>query len=314
MVTGARSQAATAHAGDVEWLSYYARTYDLQSKKAAELESKECLVMGFGPRPAGGGPGFQHCIDSLTPWNADANFALLGNLLSFWTLTGEVAAATARRGKTLVFWQSLFYPTLHPEFQGRNDRFRGHTFHEKGEPQMEPVQPGVAARAYLDSIATMFHDIQAQELDKILSVGKEMGRRSASHPATLLIVSHMMHDEVWGEGKWFKEYKGDNEHLAAVLGPDGYLVYLGYYDGVPPGTWDAVRRAKAKAAWIVVPLAGQNLNFEQYGDVMIDQHYEPGDAAVAMPGYDIKILPPSGITQLFVYELLMRAAGASATG
>jgi hypothetical protein len=124
----------------------------------------------------------------------------------------------------------------------------------------------------------------------------------------------MMHDELWGEGKWLKEYKGDNEHLAAVLGPDGYLVYLGYYDGVPPGTWDAVRRAKARAAWIIVPLAGQNLNFEQYGDVMIDQHYEPGDAAIAMPGYDIKILPPSGITQLLVYEALMRAAGASAIG
>jgi len=314
MVTGHHSPTASAHAGDVEWLSYCARTYDLELKKAAELESKKFLVLGSGPLPAGGAPGFQHWTDSLTPWNADANFALLGNLLSLWTLTGEVAAATARRGRTLVFWQSMFYPTLHPEFQGRNERYRGHTFHEKGEPHMDPVQPGVAARAYLDSIAAMFHDIQAQELDKIVSVGKEMARRSASHPATLLIVSHMMHNELWGEGKWFKEYKGDNEHLPAALGPDGYLVYLGYYDGVPPETWDAVRRAKARAAWIVVPLAGQNLNFEQYGDVMINQHYEPGDAAIAMPGYDIRILPPSGIAQLFVYELLMRAAGASAIG
>ena len=315
MVTGHRSPGADAQAGDVQWLSYCARTFDLQLKNAAELESKKSLVLGFGPRPVGGAPGFQHCIDSLTPWNADANFALLGNLLSLWTLTGEVAAATARRGKTLVFWQSLFYPTLHPEFKGRNDRFRGHTFHEKGEPQMEPVQPGVAARAYLDSIAGMFHDIQAQELEKIVRVGKEMGRRAAaSHPPTLMMVSHMMHQELWGDDKWLKEYRGDVQGLPEVLGSDGYLVYLGYYDGVPPATWDAVRKAKARAAWIIVPLVGQNLDFAQYGDVMIDQHYEPGDAAVAMPGYDIKILPPSGITQLFVYELLMRAAGASAIG
>jgi len=313
MVTGHHSPGASAQAGDVQWLSYYPRTYDLQLKKAAGLEEEKLLVLGFGPRAANGVPGFQHWIDSLTPWNADENFALLGNLLSLWTLTGEVAAATARRGKTLVFWQSLFYPTLHPEFQGRNDPFRGHTFHEKGEPQMKPMRPGVVARAYLDSIAGMFHDIQTHELDKIVSVGKEMRGRSASHPATLMIVSHMMHNEVWGEGQWFREYKGDNEHLPAALGSDGYLIYLGYYDGVPPETWDAVRRAKARAAWIVVPLAGQNLNFEQYGDVMINQHYEPGDAAVAAPGYDIRILPPSGIAQLFVYELLMRAAGASPT-
>ena len=69
-----------------------------------------------------------------------------------------------------------------------------------------------------------------------------------------------------------------------------------------------MRQAKARAAWIVVPLAGQKLNFEQYGDVFIDQHWELGDAAVAMPGYDVRILPPSGVAQLFIYELMMRAA------
>ena len=90
------------------WLSYSADSYDAQLKAAAELESKKCLVMAFGPRPASGVPGFQHWIDSLTPWNADQNFTLLGNVLSLWALTGEVAAASARRGKTLVFYQSGF--------------------------------------------------------------------------------------------------------------------------------------------------------------------------------------------------------------
>ena len=303
-------EVSAAKAGDVVWLSYSADSYDAQLKAAGELEAKKCLVMAFGPRPASGVPGFQHWIDSFTPWNADQNFTLLGNVLSFWTLTGEVAAASARRGRTIVFYQSVYMPILHPEFKGRNERYKGRTFHEKGEPHMEPVEAGVAARAYLDSIDKMFHDIQGQELDKVVSVGKDMGRRPVSLPATLMIVSHMMHDEVLGEGKWFKEYKGDNEHLAAALGSDGYLVYLGYYDGVPTGIWDAVRRAKAKAAWIVVPLAGEKLNFEQYGDVFINQHYEPGDAAVAMPGYDVRILPPSGVAQLFIYEVMMRAAGS----
>ena len=157
----------------------------------------------------------------------------------------------------------------------------------------------------------MFHDIQAQELGKIVSVGKVIRRRSASRPALFMANSHMMHDEVLGDGKWFKEYKGDIQHLAAALGSDGYLIYLGYYDGVPPDIWEAVRQAKARAAWIVVPLAGQKLNFEQYGDVFINQQWEFGDAAVAMPGYDVRILPPSGVAQLFIYEVMMRAAGSS---
>ena len=310
MHLGQVSPTTTAHPGDVAWLSYAADSYDAQLQTAAELEGKKCLVMAFGPRPASAVPGFHHWIDSLTPWNADHNFTLLGNLLSLWTLTGEVAAASARRGRTLAFYQSVYMPILHPEFKGRNERYQGRTFHEKGEPHMEPVQPGVAARAYLDYIAKMFHDIQAYELGKIVSVGKEMGRRPASRPALYMAISHMVHDEVLGDSKWLKEYKGDNEHLAAALGSDGYLIWMGYYNGVPPDKWEAVRRAKARAAWIVVPLPDQKLNFEQYGDVFINQRWDPGDAAVAMPGYDIRILPPSGVAQLFIYEVMLRAAGS----
>jgi hypothetical protein len=176
---------------------------------------------------------------------------------------------------------------------------------------MEPVHSGVAARAYLDSIDKMFHDIQAQELGKIVSVGKEIGRRPAPRQALFMANSHMMQGDVVGDGKWFERYKGDIQHLAATLGSDGYLIYLGYYDGVPPDIWGAVRQAKARAAWIVVPLVGQKLDFEQYGDVFINQQWEFGDAAVAMPGYDVRILPPSGVAQLFIFELMMRAAESS---
>jgi hypothetical protein len=41
---------------------------------------------------------------------------------------------------------------------------------------------------------------------------------------------------------------------------------------------------------------------------VINEHWLVGDAAVDVPGYDVRILPPSGICQLFIYELLLRAA------
>ena len=299
------SSTTAARPGDVVWLSYSADTYNAQLRAGAELEQKKCLVLAFGPRPTSGAPGFQHWIDSLTPWNADHNFTLLGNVLSLWTLTGEVAGVSARRGKTLVFYQSVGMPGS----LQRNQLYTGRTFHAAGEPRMEPVQPGVAARAYLDYIDKMFHEIRAHEIDKIVAVGKEMGQRSASHPALLMPVSHMMGYELWGDGKWFQTSKGDAK-LDTALGSDGQLILLGYYNGIPVETWEAVRRAKAKAAWIVVPKPDQRLSFEQYGDVFINQQWSPGDAAVAMPGYDIRILPPSGVAQLFIYEAMMRAAGA----
>jgi hypothetical protein len=175
---------------------------------------------------------------------------------------------------------------------------------------MEPVQAGVAAGAYLDSIGKTLHEIHAQELGKIVSLGREMGRRPASNPALYIGGAHMVNHEVVGDSKWLKEFKGHDERLTAALGSDGYLIDMGYYDGVPPAIWDAVRRAKAKAAWIVVPLPGQNMDFKQYGDVFINQHWDPGDAVVAMPGYDVRILPASGVAQLFIYEVMRRTAGS----
>ena len=174
---------------------------------------------------------------------------------------------------------------------------------------MEAVQPAVAARGYLDYIEKMFHDIRAHEIDKIVAVGKEMARRSASHPALLRANSHMMGYELWGDGTWFQSFQ-ERANMDTALGSDGQLIFLGYYNGVPADMWDTVRRAKAKAVWIVVPKPDQKLDFEQYGDVLINQQWAPGDTAVAIPGYDVGILPPSGVAQLFIYEAIMRAAGA----
>jgi hypothetical protein len=305
-------EVSKSKAGDVVWLSYAADSYDAQLKAAADLESKQVAVIAFGPRPASGAPGFHNWIDSMTPWNSDQNLNLMGNVLSLWTLTGELAAATARKGKTTVFWQSILMPILHHEFVGRNDRYQGRMFHEAGEPQMEAVQAGVAAGAYLDSMGKTIHDLQSQELEKVVGLGKEVGRRAAaSHPAVYIAITHMVTDEVLGKSKWLAPFKGNNDaRLTAALGSDGYLVWMGYYDGVPSEKWDAVRKANnAKAAWIVVPLPGQNYDFAKYGDVFINQHWDPGDAVVAMPGYDVRILPAMGVTQLFILEIMRRAAG-----
>ena len=69
------------------------------------------------------------------------------------------------------------------------------------------------------------------------------------------------------------------------------------------------RSAKAKAVWVVAPLPDE-VDFRQFGDVVINEHWLVGDGAVDVPGYDVKILPPSGVAQLFIYELMLRAAGS----
>jgi uncharacterized phosphosugar-binding protein len=321
--------------GDVVWLSYSSTTYAGATTTAKDLEQKGCVVVAFGPRPPDGPPAFPHWIDSLTPWAVDANFTRMGNVLSLWTSTAEVASNTARQGRTLGFYQSLViygarerndlyisqrpykgsivmsYPPLSAYHTGV-----GTAFHD-GIPSMKAVQAGVLAGAYLDYISNMLREIKDKELENIIKVGREMARRaSESHPAALMVLGHLMPYAVSRDGKLFHylDLKNDTKNLQDLnlqdsLGSDGYFVWIGYV-ATPLDLWNAVRRAGAHAVWIVAPLPAE-VDFRQFGDVVINERWPIGDGAVNVPGYDVRILPPSGLAQLFIYELLVRAGGAS---
>lgn len=68
-----------------------------------------------------------------------------------------------------------------------------------------------------------------------------------------------------------------------------------------------VRLAKANAVWITGELANE-ADFSGCSEIVIDEHWPFGDASVLAPGYDVRLLPVSGIAQLFIYELLVNAA------
>jgi len=273
---------------------------------AQTLEDKGCLVFAFGPRPPDKPNGFTHLIESFTPWQDHDNLALMGNILSLWGLTAEVAASASRQGHTLAFWQSVSIEGA----RERDDLYEGIVFHD-GVPRMAPVPAGVLSNAYLDYIKKMLDEISVSEMGKLLNLGQEMARRTAAgQPAVLTGIGHMLSYMAAGKTEPYRylEIGTQRKTLESALGRDGYFVFLGYV-AVPLDLWRSARRAGAKAVWIVAPLPNE-VDFKQFGDVVIDQHWSVGDCAVTVPGYDIRILPPSGIAQLFIYEVMMRAAAA----
>lgn len=297
--------------GDVVWLSYSSESYEVEVTEAKNLEEKGCLVVSFGPQPQRMPPAFSHWIDSFTGWEDDPNFTRMGNILSLWTLTGEVAANTARHDRTLAFYQSIVvYGALERnELYINTPPYKGTMFHA-GIPQMKSVQAGVLAQTYLDYVATMLREIRTQELRTIVKVGQEIGRRaSESRPAALMVSGHLMPYAVSRDSKLFHylDFWNDRKNLENLLGQDGYFVWIGYV-AVPLDLWHSARRAGASAVWIVSPLPAE-VDFRQFGDIVINQGWRIGDSAVEVPGYDVRILPPSGVAQLFIYELLVRAAG-----
>ena len=284
----------------VVWVSYNQSTY---KTFVTDLERMppNTLTVAFGPKPESDMPKSVLWVDSLTPWNAPANLALMGNVISLWSLAGETAAATARAGKTMAFYQSAWLPGANE----RNGRYAGITFHKR-LPIMQPADPGVLAGLYLESLATMAAAIAASELPTIRAVGRTMAERAATgKPVSLVVTSHLL-SGLAATGNPLYRYESDPAKLAPKLSPADYVVSLGY-SSLDADLFKAVHSKGASAAWILASSVKPK-DAPTAQNLFIDQHWDPGDAVVTAWAYDVPILPPSGIAQLFVYELLLRAA------
>ncbi len=294
---------------DVLWVNYTSGTYQSVSTSIAQLNVPQgAVVVWFGPQPPTGPPG-TYWIDSLTSWADDDAFALMGNVLSWWSLTGELAAATARQGKTLVFWESVQPPGA----AIRNSHYTNQLFHN-GWPQMAAtIQAGTLAGSYLDYAGTMVGQIVQAELSKIVATGQLMAQRKTAGTAVILGINSHLVRILAAAGSPYFQYLDLNgtTPLSSLLSSNGYLVSLDYF-GVNLDSWRTVRNtAGANATWINAASSHQ-ADFTPYGDTIITQHWEFGDSVVPVPGYDVALLPVSGVAQLFIYDLLLRAAANTA--
>jgi len=294
-----------ARPGDVVWVAYSPATYEEDLAQARALEAKGCVVTALGPRPPSGVPPLKYWVDSFTSWDARPNATLTGNVLSLWTLTGEMASAAARQNKTIVFWKSFGMPGG----KERYEKYKSRSIHREGEPRMRPAAAGVLARAYIDYIGTMFRAIGEKEGANLRAVAAEIRKRvAASRPPLMMTNSHMMPHAMTGEGRWYR-FQKDLQDLRAAVTPGAYLIYLGYYHPLPAEVWDAVRRAGARAVWIAVPRPDQKLDLAGHGDLFINQQWQMGDAAIPVPDYDVRILPASGLAQLYIHDWLAAQVG-----
>ncbi len=321
-------------AGDVVWLAYNGVSYEEDAARIKALEARGAMVVAFGPPLPEGHRPAPLWVDSLSNWSGDRSTTLIANLLSLWETTGELAAAAARQEHTLVFLEGDSAPHAHD----RKLLYGGLIFHE-GFPRMQPIVPGALAKEYDMDAAAMLHAITHQELDAIGQAGIEMARRTRKGEHVAFIPSGAVINELADRsGEMFRlfdeaglanpapplitetlpgmglatmppheeERTGmDTRRLDKYLNKGGMLVYFGY-DHVPPALRLAMSKTRTRTIWIVSPSAYET-GLSQERDALIDQHCPVSDAAVDAPGYDIRILPLSGVAQAFIYGLLVKA-------
>ena len=277
-----------------------------------QLRSTGALIAAIGPA---GWPGADPRADDLflessiawpeaavAPFGGEAYpLTSLQNLLLLWALTGEIVAALTRAGRMPAMYQSVLVPGA----RERNARFAGSPFHDTHE--VPAITPGRLGGDYLDRIEAILRALIEQEAEPIEAVGavcaEVLDAGGCIHAG---LISHFPMYQLGAPGdppymRPLARLQGESPRVAELeekLRPGDLLFFLGYYRR-PVDAYGAARRAGAR---IVEVITGDGTDDPPPApDHVIRPKWPFGDAVTPVPGYDVEILPSSGIVQAAVY-------------
>jgi hypothetical protein len=245
---------------------------------------------------AGGGLFASSGGATVVPTDPPANIAAL------WTWTGEFVAALTRLGKMPAMHQSIMVPGALKRLEKLNNlKFQAEA--------PAKVEPGVLGRAYLAELRKELEAVHDQDLPGIIRVAEDAAATlKAGHKAHVFAHGHAIRYEVTvpHDAGFFHQVNRGLFELKDDPGiSKGDFVFCVGYDRVFEGWYfkDAMTRMRSAGATLAWTMTDYNDKMEANigpsslpnGEIVIGQHWALGDAVVTVPGYDVKILPPSGV-------------------
>jgi len=279
---------------------------------AAQYRAKNCLVIAVARRSVlqaahEAGAQFDSEIDNhaaehgglfLSPdaaWRVPTDPT--ANAAALWVWTGEFVAACTRLGKMPPIYLGFAVP-------GGFDRAKkiGQIkFHL--EPPI-PMKPCVAGAEFLRELRKDLAALHAKEMRKIRAVAdlaaktRDIGRTTYifAHGHAFMAQIGCAHDPGYFtqiNADWFRVKEG------IKIEPGDFVFCLGFnvvLRGKQFNDFDqTARRAGARLAWSITSYIKDEVKAIPRGEILIDQHWAFGDAVVTVPGYDVKMLPTSGV-------------------
>jgi hypothetical protein len=100
----------------------------------------------------------------------------------------------------------------------------------------------------------------------------------------------------------------DHDEAIAAFHREDTFAYMGYYS-YPDQFVVATRKAGMSSVWLQGGCeSGYFINRAQ--EILIDCGWKQGDACIELPGYDILIIPPSGVVQTAALWMLVGEAAS----
>jgi len=223
------------------------------------------------------------------------------NLTHLWALTGDFVGACTRAGKMPTMWQSVMVDGA----RARNARYRTQSFHD--DMRIPAQEPGKTGAAYLERIRSGVRGLRTQldvigkasaALRKTVAAGHTVFHANLGHfePIRLVPVDLHVKMQILKRGK-----KAENLGKQAERG-DALLCV--WYTALPTELLQAARE-KGVTSVCMVASNPENPIDTHAADIFIDPQWRFGDAAVTFPGYDVRILPPSGVLNSLVFYTIL---------
>jgi hypothetical protein len=228
----------------------------------------------------------------------------VANIIELWTWTGEFVAACTRLGTMPVLYQSYGLPGG-PE---RGKKYQGKKFHD--DLTVPAIAAGVLGRQYLDQIERMLANLRTQ-MPKIQQAASWWGQ---SKTATTFGTGHIF-------PRHYQDARGvprcefstapawEDKDLLDANRPPQFVFYLGYQF--------APRKLLEQARTMPVKLVYSDVQANQPPEpatniLYIDPGWPLSDGCVTVPGYDVPILPASGVVQAAIYWTIASERGRPA--
>ena len=248
--------------------------------------------------PSGTAPLLQHDGAAICPAASTVNIA------AGWLWALELANACHLRGKAPVFLVSGGLAAG----GDRNRQLDGKPFHDPGEYHVVPAPAGQRGTELLAEWLRCLTSIRATEMEKLAEIGAlAAATRAAGHTVWCDSIGHSLPAQrgIEGDPGLFRlQFPEQGEEPDFAAG-DCYL-FNGYY-GFPAEQLAAARAAGVRSAWI---MGGREIEviYPHPGEIHVNGYWRYGDASLHLPGYDYRVIPPSGVVTNTMLWLLQAAA------
>ncbi len=226
------------------------------------------------------------------------------NVAAGWTWCVELANACAALGRAPVF---LMSGALASGFD-RNQQHEGKPFHNEGEYQLLPAPAGQKGGEYLAELQRCFTSIRATELGRLDEIGAvAAATREAGHTVWCASIGHNMggQRDLEGDPGFYQVVFPEANEVPPMAAGDFYI-YNGYYF-FPEEELRAARAMVSRSAWV---MGGREIEtiYPHDGEIFVNAYWRYGDTSLHLPGYDVRVVPPSGVIATAMLWLLHAAA------